>query len=181
MPPIRARRSRARYRTPPPDLAAEKQPQTPQRAGVFWAYQYAYALGITIDRATIQQVTGVSERSQSPDPRGRKRVLTRSDTAAIADYLDDPTTSLDTKGAPWQDLAIAAGVELSSTQHFKPPGIRTLDAKAIRRACKNDEDIINAVYEEEKLLDPRQAKERLCIPTRELERWEYDIWMITID
>ncbi|PQE16460.1 hmg box protein [Rutstroemia sp. NJR-2017a WRK4] len=162
MPPIRARRSRARYRTPPPDLVAEKQPQTPQRAGVFWAYQYAYALGITIDRATIRQVTGVSERSQSnilhsnrartlhnqvdkgPDPRGRKRVLTRSDTAAIADYLDDPTTSLDAKGAPWQDLAIAAGVEFSSTQHFKPPGIRTLDAKAIRRACKNDEDIINA-------------------------------------
>jgi hypothetical protein len=179
MPPIRSRRSRARCRTPPPDLIAEKQPRTPQRAGVFWAYQYAQALGITIDRATIRQVTGISERSQSdilhsnrartchnqedggPDPRGRKRTLTRSDTAAIADYLDDSTTLLDAKGAPWQDLATAAGVELPSTQHFKPPGIRTLNGKAIRLACKDDEDIINAVCEEEKLLDPRQAKERL--------------------
>ncbi|PQE09266.1 hmg box protein [Rutstroemia sp. NJR-2017a BBW] len=165
MPPIRSRRSRARCRTPPPDLIAEKQPRTPQRAGVFWVYQYAQALGITIDRATIRQVTGISERSQSdilhsnrartchnqedggPDPRGRKRTLTRSDTAAIADYLDDSTTLLDAKGALWQDLATAAGVELPSTQHFKPPGIRTLNGKAIRLACKDDEDIINADWE----------------------------------
>ncbi|PQE18257.1 hypothetical protein CJF30_00010974 [Rutstroemia sp. NJR-2017a BBW] len=127
MPPIRSRRSRARYRTPPPDLFAENQPQTPQRAGVYWAYQYAHALGITIDRTVIRQVTGVPERCRGPDPRGRKRALTRSGTVAIADYLDDPTTSLDAKGAPWQDLAMAAGIELPSTLHFKPSGIRTLN------------------------------------------------------
>jgi hypothetical protein len=179
MPPIRSRPSRARYKTPPPDLFAENQPQTPQRAGVYWAYQYAHALGISIDRNTIHQVTGVPVRCQSrilqsnrartrhnqadkePDPRGRKRALTRSDTAAIADYLDDPTTFLDAKGAPWQDLAGAAGVELPSTIHFKPSGKRILNPQAIQQACKDDEDIINAICEEEKLLDPRQAKERL--------------------
>jgi hypothetical protein len=55
MPPILPRRSRVRYRTPPTDLIAEKQSQTPQRAGVFWAYQYAYALdSLTVNSQDIR-------------------------------------------------------------------------------------------------------------------------------
>ena len=81
-------------------------------------------------------------------------------TAAIADYLDDETVSLDDRGAPWQDIAEAAGVELPKTQHLKPPGLRTLTSQSIQRACRDDEDIINAVCEEEKELKKEQAKQR---------------------
>ncbi|PQE18222.1 hmg box protein [Rutstroemia sp. NJR-2017a WRK4] len=147
MPPIRSRPSRARSKTPPPDLfaSASNAPNAPKS----WC--------IPSNRARTRH----NQADKGPDPRGRRRALTRSDTVAIADYLDDPTTSLDAKGAPWQDLANAAGVELPSTIHFKPPGKRTLNPQAIQLACRDDEDIINAVCEEEKLLDPRQAEERL--------------------
>jgi hypothetical protein len=35
-----------------------------------------------------------------PDPRGKKPAFTKTETSAIADYLDYPTTSLDDKGKP---------------------------------------------------------------------------------
>ncbi|CZR68709.1 uncharacterized protein PAC_18608 [Phialocephala subalpina] len=37
-----------------------------------------------------------------------------------------------------------AGIELPKTQHFKPPGFREVDPQSIQRACRKDEDIINA-------------------------------------
>ena len=76
----------------------------------------------------------------------------RSDTAAIADYLDDSNTTLDEKGAPWLDIAEQAGIELSCTTYFKPPGLRLVNIQSIQRACKADEGIINAIYKEEKEL-----------------------------
>ncbi len=76
------------------------------------------------------RVTGVAERIQSrilsskeartrhnevdkgPDPRGRKRVITGSETAAIADYLDDSDVPLDDKGKPWLNIAQEADIIL---------------------------------------------------------------------
>jgi hypothetical protein len=119
MPPIRTRKSRARHFTPPPDLSfSEGQIKTPQRCGVLYAKIFAQELNIPIPQELVRKVTGVAPRIQSrilsskeartrhnqpdsgPDPRGRKRVLTRNNTAVITNYLDDSTTSLDDKGAP---------------------------------------------------------------------------------
>jgi hypothetical protein len=173
---IRSRKSRARHFTPPPDLSfSEGQAKTPQRCGVLFAKLYSQELGIPIPSSLVQKVTGVAPRTQSrilcekqartlhnrpdsgPDLRGRKRCLTCSETSAISDYLDDSTTSLDDKGAPWLDIAESAGVKLPETAHFKPPGNRTINPKAVRQACKRDKDIINAVCEEEKELTKDQA------------------------
>jgi hypothetical protein len=74
--------------------------------------------------------------------------------------LDNPTTSLDDKGKPWLDIAEDTGVTLPQTTHFRPSGLRTVNGEAIQRACKRDEDIINAVCEEEKELDQKQADGR---------------------
>jgi hypothetical protein len=116
---INTRKSRARHFTPPSDLAEYVgQAKTPQRSGVFVARTLAQKLGIPISQELVREVTGVAPRIQSrilaskqlrtlhnqpdsgPDPRGRKRALRRSDTAAIADYLDDETVPLDERGAP---------------------------------------------------------------------------------
>ena len=184
---IRSRKTRARLYTPPPDVSQyDGHPKTPQRAGVLFAKLFSQELGIPIPRSIVRKITGVPERNQTrilsskqirtfhnrpdtgPDPRGPKRVLKRSDTAAIASYLDDDTVTLDDRGAPWQDVAEAAGVSLPLTTHFKPPGSRTMTPKAIQRACKKDEDLINAVCEEEKELDARQARIRLDFADKQL-------------
>ncbi|KAG9230643.1 hypothetical protein BJ875DRAFT_444820, partial [Amylocarpus encephaloides] len=95
-----------------------------------------------------------------PDPRGRKRALIRSDTAAIGNYLDDPSIPLDNRGKPWLDIAEDAGITLPTTIHFKPPGVRTVNPFTIRKQCKDDEEVINAKCEEEKELTPAQARNR---------------------
>ncbi|OCK94950.1 uncharacterized protein K441DRAFT_718472, partial [Cenococcum geophilum 1.58] len=179
---IRSRKSRARHFTPPPEmlhLQPLSHPKTPSRCGVLWCKVIQQKLGIQIPKDFVREITGIPERTQSeilrskqartlhnqedagPDPRGRKPYVTRKDTAAIGAYLDDPTVSIDEKGKPWQDIAESASVTLPNTPHFKPRGYRTVEARAIREACKRDEDLITAVCAEEKELSPRQAKERL--------------------
>lgn len=177
---IRSHKSRARHFTPPIDLSvSEGQAKTPQRCGVLYAKAFSQELGIPIPKSLVRKVTGVAERVQTrilaskqvrtrhnlpdsgPDPRGRKRGLTRTETAAISDYLDDSTTSLDDKGKPWLDIAEDAGIKLPQTTHFQPPGLRTIDPKPIQQACKVDEGLINAVCEEEKELTRDQADRQL--------------------
>ena len=186
---IRTRKSRARHFTPPPDLKHTqklKHPRTPSRCGVLWAKAFSQELGITIKQDTIQKLTGIPLSGQTriiaskqvrtlhnipdsgPDPRGRKRAIIRQDTSAIADYLDDDTVPLDDRGKPWQDIAEDAGVILPKTTHFKPPGLRTVEPRSIRRACKSDEGIINAVCDEEKELLKPQAKERVRFSIKQL-------------
>lgn len=140
---IRARKSVTRHYTPPRELSQlDGQAKTPQRAAVIAAKAYAQELGIPIPKSLVRKVTGVTERVQSrilaskevrtrhntvdkgPDPRGRKRCITRSETAAIASYCDDESVPLDDRGAPWRDVAEASGVQLPKTFHFKPPGYR---------------------------------------------------------
>ena len=82
------------------------------------------------------------------------------DTSAISNYLDDYTVPLDDKGLPWLDIAEQAGVDLPKTSHFKPPGLRTVSTQTLQRACKADEDLINAICKEEKELTKTQAKEQ---------------------
>ena len=137
MPPIRSHKSRARYFTPPPELSNyEGQAKTPQRCGVLYAKLFAQELGIPIPTSIIRKVTGVPRRNQSrilaskeprtlynqpdssPDPCGRKRALRWSDTSTISNYLEDPSTSFDDKGAPWLDIAEEAGVDLPETNSF---------------------------------------------------------------
>jgi hypothetical protein len=62
-----------------------------------------------------------------PDPRGAKRALKRSETAAIADYLDEPKVPLDDKSMPWLSIAENAGVTVPRILHFKPPGVRDIE------------------------------------------------------
>jgi hypothetical protein len=121
MPPMRSRRPRARHFTPPPDLlhtSDHSHPKTPSRCGVLWAKAFAQKLGITIPQETVREVTGIAPRVQTrilasnqvrtlhnqpdsgPDPRGRKRGITRTETAAIALYLDDENVLLNNKGKP---------------------------------------------------------------------------------
>jgi hypothetical protein len=88
-------------------------------------------------------------------------VITQTETAAIADYLDDDAIPLDEKGKPWTDIAEAAGVVLPQTFHFKPPGHCTIKPEAIQIACQDDEGIINVACEEEKELTLAQATARL--------------------
>ena len=136
---IQTRKSRARYYTPPPDLfqSPGTHPKTPQRCGVLFAKLYSQELGIPIPSLIIRKVTGIAPCGQTrilsskeprtrhnrpdtgPDPRGPHRALKRSDTAAIGDYLDDETVPLDDKGAPWHDIANAAGVTLESPIHYR--------------------------------------------------------------
>jgi DDE superfamily endonuclease len=187
MPPVRTGRRGWRYTSPPPELQPHNEAgipwDTPHRSAVFTAHLIAEGQGFKPgDSKTEEQVHeafGVPPRSQrrilatgevrtfhnrpdsGPDPRGRPRAFTHTETAAIASYLDDPTTSLDDKGAPWKDIAQAAGVELPKTTHFKPPGLRTVQSQTIQHSCKKDEGIINAVCDEEKELNPDQARNRM--------------------
>lgn len=180
MPPIRTHNSRTRHFTPPPDLSlSEGQIKTPQRCGVLYARAFSQVLNILISQELVREVTGVAPRIQrrileeketrtlhnrpdiGPDPRGRKRALTRADTRAIGDYLDDPAVPLDNKGKPWLDIAEDAGVTLPETTHFKPSGLRSITSQTVQRACKVDEDIITAICEEEKQLTTAQATGRL--------------------
>ena len=170
---IKPRKSRARHFTPPPGLVHVGEgthPLTPSRSGVLWAKAYSQELGIPIPQSVVRKVTGVPERVQtrilasrqvrtlhnrpdsSPDPRGRKRAFTRSETSAIGDYLDDSAIPLDDKGKPWLNIAEDAGIILPQTTHFKPPGVRTVTAKTVQHSCIRDEGLINAVCEEEKEL-----------------------------
>ena len=119
MPPIRTRVSRARYFTPPIELSySDGQVKTPQRSAVLAAKVLSQELDIQIPQETVRKLFAIPPRIQSrilgskqvrtlhnepdsgPDPRGRKKALLRSDTAAIANYLDDPAVSLDDKGKP---------------------------------------------------------------------------------
>jgi len=79
--------------------------------------------------------------------------------------LTDPNVPLIDRGAPWLDIAEAAGIELSKTMRFKPPGMRTIETKPVQIACRKDEGIINAVCGEEKELLQTQANSRyeLCM------------------
>ena len=44
--------------------------------------------------------------------------------------------------------------------HFKPPGKRTIELEAEQLACKQDENLVNAVCEEEKELPQRVANKQ---------------------
>ena len=116
---VRSRKSVARHFTPPIELSQSNgHATTPQRSAVLAAKAFAQELGIPIPQSLVQKVTGVQPRAQTrilaskqvrtlhhqpdsgPDPRGKKRALTRSETAAIALYADDASVPLDDRGAP---------------------------------------------------------------------------------
>src|SRR5579871_933429 len=97
-----SRKSRARHFTPLSGLIHHNEqthPKTPARSGVYWAKAFSQELRIPIPQSLVYKITGVAPRSQTrilaskqvrtrhnqpdsgPDPRGRKRALTRIDTA----------------------------------------------------------------------------------------------------
>jgi hypothetical protein len=147
-------KSRAPYYTPPPQIHAnapenENAPlfiRTPQRTAIITCKLLSQR-GLIVPQSIVEEITGVPPRSQTriiaskqvrtlhnqpgPDPRGRKRGLTRSDTRAIAEYLDDSNIEADDKGRPWKDIAKDAGVDLPSIHHFKPEGIQTIEGAKI--------------------------------------------------
>jgi hypothetical protein len=147
----KARKSRAQYYTPPPDLVSyEGQAKNPQRARVLYAKLFSQALNVPIPSLLVQQIIGVAEHNQSqilkskqartlynivdkgPDPRGRKRAFLCSDTLAIAKYLDNDSVPLDDKGDPWLNIAEEVGVDLPQTFHFKPPGLQTVQTQTLQ-------------------------------------------------
>ena len=95
--------------------------------------------------------------NKGPDLQGRKQALKRSDTSAIADYLNNDSILPDDKGKPWTDIAEAAGIVLPQTYYFKALGYYTIKPEAIQLAYRDDEKIINTVCKEEKLLTKAQA------------------------
>jgi hypothetical protein len=177
--PSRRRRPIKQY-TPPPDLAysGEGHIDTPARTAIIVCRLLEPLIDTPIPCDIVEQVSGVCARSQGqtleshsprklhnrpdhgPDPRGRKRGLTRDDTTAIANYLDDDKhVSLEDRGAPWDDIALEAGCDLPEVNwnsKHKPLG-----QESIQRACKADHGIINAVCEEERELSSKQAIQRL--------------------
>ena len=175
------RAGRARHFTPRLDLThtqGQGHIKTPSRSIILAARALAQELNIRIPREVVQKVSGVFFLDQakilqqkqprtrhnwpdaSPDPRGRKRGLTRSNTRAIYDFVTDPLVSQSDRGAPWPNIAEAAGVQLPITEHFNPPGRREISEKAIRTACFWDEGIGNYLMEEEKELTNDQAQNR---------------------
>jgi hypothetical protein len=130
--PRAPRKSVARHYTPPPDIlhaGDDSHLKTPSRCFIIAAKLLSQELETPIPQDTIRKLFGVSKRSQTrilkskqlrtfhnrdddngPDPRGRKRAITRQDTAAIADYLDDDSVPLDDRGTPWQTVVKEAGV-----------------------------------------------------------------------
>jgi hypothetical protein len=90
---------------------------TPQQFAVIAAKAFAQELDIKILQSLVKQVTSVIPRTQRRilftkevktwhnlldlrlDLRGKKRVLTRLNIAAISDYLNDSTTSLTIKAS----------------------------------------------------------------------------------
>jgi Ni,Fe-hydrogenase maturation factor len=181
-------RMRKKHYTPPPTLFSNTGIlETPQRANIIFAKALEQELSIPIPSAVLTKLTGASTRSQSriaaskevrtlhnrpdngPDPRGRPPVITRSDVAAIEDYLSDENEALEDRGAPWLDIAEAAGVKLQETTHFKPPGKREVNSETVQRICKRDAGIIDAVCHEEKKLPKKQADNRVDFSEEQLK------------
>ncbi|PVH68381.1 hypothetical protein DL98DRAFT_522798 [Cadophora sp. DSE1049] len=176
----RRRSRRKKDYTPPPDLAHDGtgQVDTPARTAVIVCKLVEQELNVPIPCALVQKISGVPPRSQSrtltshsprklehrpdsgPDPREGRSKITRNDTAAIFNHVDNPATSMKQKGLPWGDVARDAGVMLPQTIHFFPSGKRQVSEYTIRKRCAEDEDMINAVAEEERELTKDQAKNR---------------------
>jgi hypothetical protein len=157
----RSRKSRAKHIEPPNRLMREddSHTQTPQKAGIFAVKLFCQMRGIPQpSTAELLQITGVLPRAQqraiqsnecrtkhnqvNEDPRGRKRLLDHEDTQAIVDVLTDERTPLYKKGYPWLSLGDLA--------HIKA---QTGCWRTVQRAVKQDFGVINAICEEEKLLD----------------------------
>lgn len=191
MAPIRSRKSqtkrtrpyinRARHYTPPPELhhsEALKHVETPSRCAVIIC-RLLEQENIRIPEPVLFKITGVPPRTRTrilrskqvrtlhnipdsgPDLRGQKRAITHQDTTAVALHLDDPKTDFEDRSAPWRDIARDSGVDLPNTTHFKPAGERLIEPESIRKACKEDYGIFNAVAEEEKELTRTQTRNRL--------------------
>lgn len=79
------------------------------------------------------------------------------------------------RGAPWLDVAEEAGVKLPETTHFKPPGVREVNAETIQRTCKKDADLFTAVCHEEKKLPPKQTQNRVDFAEQQLEERPHSI------
>ena len=184
----KAQKAQVRYYTPPPDFADYNgQAKTPQRSAVFALRAFARKRGIEIKAEEVREITSVPPRNQTRicqskqlrtrhnqcdsglDPRGRTPSIKRSETAAISNYAEDDSIPLEDRSVPWLDLAEAAGVELPLTFHRKTQDDRTVTSKAVHRRCRDDEDLINTICEEEKELPPKQAKQRLEHADEELK------------
>ena len=96
--------------------SGKSHPSTPSRAVIFAARYFKQELGVQIKQEELAKLTGISARAQrrilasnhvrsfhnqsEVDIRGVKRQFTRQDSTAVADYLDDPDTSIKEKEAP---------------------------------------------------------------------------------
>ena len=185
----KAQKQLTRHHTPPLDLTDyEGQAKTPQRSAVFALRAFAQQRGIKITREDIHKVCGVPTRNQSrilaskqlrthynqpnsgPDNRGRKRALKQSETAAIGAYCNDESIPLDNRGAPWPTIARDTSVPLPLIYHSKTDSNEPLNSDTIRLSCREDEGLINAVYEEEKELGSPQARNRREFVDERLEK-----------
>ena len=98
--------------------------------------------------------------NSGPDLRGRKKALLRSDTAVIANYLDNLAVPLDDKGKPWLNILEDTGVKVLITTHFKLLSTRVMSIFIVQHSCKKDKSLINAVCDKKKELTEAQAKGR---------------------
>ena len=85
----------------------------------------------------------------------------KQDTSAVADYINDPNVSAEDKGKLWQEVAVAAGVDLPNTTHFKPTREAPICEQSLIRIFRKEEGLGNFVMEEESALSPSQRKARV--------------------
>ncbi|KAF8862050.1 hypothetical protein BDZ45DRAFT_671357 [Acephala macrosclerotiorum] len=194
MPARRAYKCRQKHYTPPPEIKWESgHVSTSQKTAIIIAKCIEQKCDIKISRDVLKDITNLDHRVQSqiikekqvrtfhnrsdngPETRGRKRALTRRDTAAIGTFVEDDNVKKKDKAALWTDLADMAGVDLPKTKHFKPLGMREVDSQSIQRACKKDENIINAIQHKEKKLPSKQADQRYDFAREQLQERPHSI------
>ena len=152
-----------RKKLPPPPLELQPWPdrppngrrpqvETPKRSAIFAVYYWAQQQNIPCNLHSISTVFGIPkstasdilasgrcrrlQHSDDVDNRPRLRELTRSDTNAIATYLDQ--APFEEKSLPWQDVADQAGV--AKEFHENQPNTQWSSA-VIQRRVTQDESI----------------------------------------
>ena len=153
--------------------------KTPQQTAIIAARLISQELEIPIPSSLLEKITGIKPATQSrilrshelhtlhnvedkgPDPRGRPLAFTKQETSAVADYIKDSEVSAKDKGKSWQEVVVAARIDLPNTTHFKPTRKEPICEQSLIRIFRREEGLGNFVMEEEAALAPSQRKARV--------------------
>lgn len=180
--PLRSKDTNRRAETPPLELEPQKHVHatTPKRSYVIAGRLVAKHKGEEFDWKTTEELFGMSKSTQKRiwsdftcctlhnsvdiEPRGRPPAIWPKDTRAIYYYLVDPAVPKGNKKRSYKEIAYDAGVHLAKTHHFLglPNDLeRTVSEDTIARWMRKRHDVGNYKMQGEKLIPPRQAKDRV--------------------